>query len=256
LTEISGALPKMLPCEAAFGYGIPTAPNRSYQIVSRCGMVFVNPYTGEVLGKQIGPDSVSAFLGSVHQLHLRLLIPPGLGLRDPGKRVMSWAGVAILFLLLSGLYLWWPLKRLRVHWDALPRRKWFDLHNTVGILAFLFLLLLAVTGILIGFEDRAVPLYYKVTGSQPSERPVVRVTPQEGATPIASDRAVEIARAALPGAVPFRIEMPAHISWILGSGKRREPIFIELACGEAGSTLCGRGFGQAGSSTKLGAPPF
>jgi uncharacterized iron-regulated membrane protein len=32
LTEISGALPKMLPCEAAFGYGIPTArtvPTRS-----------------------------------------------------------------------------------------------------------------------------------------------------------------------------------------------------------------------------------
>ena len=48
LTEISGALAKTLPCEAAFGYGIPTAPNRSYQIVSRCGMVFVNPYTGEV----------------------------------------------------------------------------------------------------------------------------------------------------------------------------------------------------------------
>ena len=66
---------------------------------------------------------------------------------------MSWVGVVTLFLLLSGLYLWWPLKRATIGWSGAPRRTWFDIHNTIGIISIVFLLALTITGIVIGFES-------------------------------------------------------------------------------------------------------
>ena len=51
------------------------------------------------------------FLGYVHQLHLRLLVG---NKADTGKKIMSWAGAAMLFLALSGVYPWWPYKRVTI----------------------------------------------------------------------------------------------------------------------------------------------
>src|SRR5258708_19708063 len=81
-------------------------------------------------------------------------------------------------MLLSGLYLWWPLKRVRVTWrGAAVRTTWFDIHNSTGVLALIFLLALTATGLVIGFESVTTPLFYKMTGSQPTPRPNPRVAP-------------------------------------------------------------------------------
>jgi len=53
----------------------------------------VDPYTGAILG--IRPGGMD-FLAYVHQLHLRLLIR---NKADTGKTIVSWAGMAMLFLL-------------------------------------------------------------------------------------------------------------------------------------------------------------
>ncbi len=161
----------------------------------------VNPYTGAVLGvRPPGPD----FLADVHQLHLRLLIRnPG----DAGKKIVSWAGVAMLLLVVTGLYLWWPLKRVKIGGKTSGRRWWFDLHNTVGVFSLLFLLVLTLTGLMIGFEETTVPLFYKATGSAPARPPKVPPKPP-GAVPITPDQAMEIAAQAIPGAFPFQINIP------------------------------------------------
>ena len=65
------------------------------------------------------------------------------------------------------MYLWWPLKRATVKWGGASRRGWFDLHNTVGIFSLAFLLVLAF---LIGFEKTTVPLFHRMTASQPAPR--------------------------------------------------------------------------------------
>ena len=70
------------------------------------------------------------------------------------------------------------------------------------------LVVLAATGVMIGFEQTTVPWLYKVTGSAPSQLPKNLPPPPLGARPITPDRALEIARAALPGAAPFMIGVP------------------------------------------------
>jgi uncharacterized iron-regulated membrane protein len=96
----------------------------------------------------------------------------------------------------------------RVSWRGWSRRTWFDLHNAAGALAFVVLLVLTGTGLVMGFEGVTTPLFYRLTGSQPSRRPNPRITPATGAAPIGLDSALGIARAALPGAAPFEVDVP------------------------------------------------
>ena len=202
LAEIGALIAQRFPGERISSYYRPPDPGLSYSVSLPRRAVYLNPYTGEILGTREGGIDL---LGRIHQLHLRLLL-----LEKPqlGKSIMSWAGVAMIFLLLSGLYLWWPYKRFSIQWKSSTRRVWFDLHAAVGIFSFLFLLLLTFTGIMIGFEEKTTPMFYRMTGSTPSRLPRVQVTPPAGAKPIGPDRAMEIARAALPGASPFLIMIP------------------------------------------------
>jgi uncharacterized iron-regulated membrane protein len=202
LVEIGDAVQKAFPGERPGGFQLSPAPNISVGVSTRRGVVAVNPYTGEILG--VRPNGRD-FLGNVHQLHLRLLIS---NRADTGKHIISWAGVIMMFLLVSGIYLWWPVKRVAIDRRAKGRRFWFDLHNAVGIFSLAFLCMLTFTGIMIGFEETTVPMFYRLTGSQPSKMPAPPEAPLSGATPISPDQAMDIARAAIPGTFPFQINIP------------------------------------------------
>ena len=203
LVDLGSAVSKRFPGERIDAYFVSTSPNISYQVeLEKSGRVYINQYSGEVLG--VRPDELD-FLAYVHQLHLRLLWQHR---GDPGKKIMSCVGVAMLLLLISGLYLWWPVKRIAIKKRSTGRRFWFDLHNTIGIFSLIFLLLLTVTGTIIGFEETTTPMLYKLTGSQQSQPPKTFPAPPPGAKPITPDQALEIARATLPGATPFLINVP------------------------------------------------
>jgi uncharacterized iron-regulated membrane protein len=200
LKDIAGIVARAFPGDPISAYGPSTSPGISYQINTRRRAVFVNQYTGEILGTRSGPDAISTFIGTVHQLHLRLLIH---NKGDTGGLIESCAGIAIAFLTLSGLYLWWPRKRVKMG------LSWFDLHNTVGVFSLVFLLILATTGVVIGFDRTTTPFFYRVTGSAPAPRPPRNSAPHApDAQPLTPDRVVDIARTALPGTEPFAIEVP------------------------------------------------
>ena len=186
------------------GYSMSPAADLSSQVQFRGLTVYVNPYTAEVLGSRVpAPD----FISKVHQLHLRLLLT---NKADSGKTIVTWAGVALLFLLASGFYLWWPLKRVTIRTRGSSRHFWLDLHSSTGILSLVFLLLLGVTGVVIGFDDVVAPWLYRATGSAPVAmygRPQVK--PTSPAIAISPDQAVAAAREALPGAVPISVNVPA-----------------------------------------------
>ena len=195
----TAAANKVFPNEKPELYGLPPADDRSAYVAFDSGAVVVNPYTGEILGIRNGPT----WLDYVHQFHLRLGIQAE---SDYGKKIMSWMGFGMLFLAVSGLYLWWPVKRIRISGGADKRRFWFDLHNAVGIVSLVFLLLLSVTGIVIGFERTSTPLFYRITGSQPVRAP--KAPPAAEGTPIITpDQAATIARGAVPEAVPILMRM-------------------------------------------------
>jgi uncharacterized iron-regulated membrane protein len=202
LADLNGIVTATFPSDQITAYTVSDSPSDAWQVwLEKSGRVYLNPYSGQILGVR---SDEPEFLDYVHQLHLRLLWR---GRGDPGEAIISWAGVAMFLLSLSGLYLWWAVKRFTIRRGPASRRWWFDLHNVVGIFSLLFLLLLSGTGILIGFEKISVPMFYRITGSQPV-RPPKPPLPVAKATPISADRALAIARATISGASPLMVEVP------------------------------------------------
>lgn len=195
LLDISDAIQKVYPAERINAFTLGATPSRAWALSMDRGTVYVNPYTLEVVGVRApGAD----WLSNVHQLHLRLLT-------TWARPVVNWSGVVLIVLLVTGAYLWWPSKRVTVTTGQSAFRTWFDLHNAIGIFSLVFLLLLACTGVAIGFSSVSIPLAYRLTGSVASPGIPNRVQAIAGAHPISVDRALEIAREALPGAAPFSI---------------------------------------------------
>jgi uncharacterized iron-regulated membrane protein len=197
LAELGAGVLAANPGNRIAGYGMGVTPDLSYYVVLGRTAVYVNEYTGEILGERSGPT----WLAQVHQLHLRLLAGA------TGKTIVSWGGVLMLLLTISGLYLWWPVKRIRIDWAAGGRRRWFDVHNTIGVLAFVFLFVVSLTGVVIGFESVTSPMFYRMTNSQPYPF-AVAVAPQPAARLLTPDEAVATARATMTGAAPIAVGAP------------------------------------------------
>ncbi len=195
LADIAGALEQRYPAERVTAFVLGATPSRAYAISMGRRTVYVNPYTFDVQGER-APGAT--WLTNVHQLHLRLLT-------TWGRAVVRWSGVVLIVVLLTGLYLWWPSRRVSITTGQSPFRTWFDVHNAVGACSFVFLFLLAVTGVAIGFDDISGPLAYRVTASAPPAPISLKVAAVAGSHPISPDRALEIARAAMPGATPFMV---------------------------------------------------
>jgi len=185
------------PGKPVVGYGFGVTPDLAWWVSVGGAQIFVNEYTGEILGVRSG----QTWLAQIHQLHLRLLAG------DTGRTIVAWAGLVMLFLTASGLYLWWPVKRIAINVAAGGRRAWFDVHNAVGVLTLAFLFVLALTGSVIGFERFTTPWLYGMTGSAPVPG-AAAVVPRSGVAPVTPDEAVAIARATLPGAVPIGVNVP------------------------------------------------
>ncbi|MDP2421486.1 PepSY domain-containing protein [Sediminibacterium sp.] len=122
--------------------------------------VFINPYSGEVLKVR---DNDKDFLSVVLQIHRTLLIPYG-------REIIRWSTVVFVFMLLSGIILWWPKnrrtakKRFRIMWRASPKRLNYDLHTVLGFYVTWVIIFTAFTGLIFAFEGFA-DFMYRVTGS-------------------------------------------------------------------------------------------
>lgn len=167
--------------------------------------VFINPYTGAIIGER----NPVTLLGKIHQLHLRLLMTYTPSSGRIGQNVVASATGVLLFLVLSGIYLWWPLKRASVNWSGGARRIHFDLHNTAGIYAATFLLVLGITGIAIRFDDDIETWLHQRAGTHKIGKNIPSV-PQTGAVPISPDQSLQIALAALPGTQALSLSVPAN----------------------------------------------
>jgi uncharacterized iron-regulated membrane protein len=205
LREIGEAVAKQFGGEPIVAYLPSESPSLSFEVILPRGIVCVNQYTGEVLGTRMRGQSV---FGLARNLHVRLASG------DAGRIVMRWSGVAMLVSLISGLYLWWPGRRVGIGGGWRSVRFWFDLHNSIGILSLAPLLVLAVTGTVLGFNNLAAALLDKVGaspgGGQSVARQLVPIAPATIAEVITADQAVAIARAELPGAIAYRVQMPHY----------------------------------------------
>lgn len=127
-------------------------------------LVYLNPYSGEVLKvKNMDRD----FFRIIIEGHYYLWLPPAIG-----KPVVAISTLIFVILLITGLILWWPKTKkalkasLTLNWKAGWRRKNYDLHNVVGFYATLFALVIALTGLVWGFQWFAKTVYYTASGGK------------------------------------------------------------------------------------------
>jgi sulfite reductase (NADPH) flavoprotein alpha-component len=202
LVEIGDAAGRKYGGEPIVAFLPPESPHVPAEVIMPRGIVAVNQYTGEILGVRTRGQT---FLGFIRALHVRLATG------DAGRNVVRWSAAALLFSISSGLYLWWPLKRVRIRSSWWSRGFWFDLHNALGIFFLLPFMVLAGTGAVMGFEDEITFLLDKPAGSGSVQvQTIARSEPAPGAIQITPDQAVAIASARLPGAVPYRVQMPKY----------------------------------------------
>ncbi len=124
----------------------PINPERSAQFVlSNAGRqlnVFINPYSGEVLGEQDAKLNLQAVARALHgELMIGTL----------GDRLVELAAGWGVVLVVSGLYLWWPRGQSAagILWPRLSRRGrvlWRDLHAVTGFWGAALLLFMLISG--------------------------------------------------------------------------------------------------------------
>lgn len=132
--------------------------------------LFVNPYTGQVLGS--GARGVRGFFDANENLH-RWLAMKGEG-RDRGKAITGASNMAFLFIVLSGLVIWIPRRPTRTAFGNAMlfrrglrgRARDFNWHHVFGIWAFLPLVAIVFSGAVISYPWMT-RLVYRAFGSTP-----------------------------------------------------------------------------------------
>jgi len=111
----------------------------------------VNPYNGDITGTT--KSATAEFFSTMMGLHRWLLLQDG-----GGKIIVGAATIIFVFLVLSGLVLWWPIKLrnwkqgFQIKFSGNWKRINHDLHNTLGFYSFIVLLIMALTGLCWSFE--------------------------------------------------------------------------------------------------------
>ncbi|HEX8330564.1 MAG TPA: PepSY-associated TM helix domain-containing protein [Hymenobacter sp.] len=167
--------------------------------------LYVNPYTAAVLG-EINPRET--FFHTVEQLHRGLVAGP------IGKLVMGINASIFLFILGTGLILWWPAtrkamtQRLKVKWGSGWKRLNHDFHIVLGFYASLFLLVFALTGVGMSFEWITKGINQLTNSPLKRPEPPVSAAPAAGATTFAADAALTLARQQAPDAENYSLQLP------------------------------------------------
>jgi uncharacterized iron-regulated membrane protein len=172
-----------------------------YDIDGEYLQVVVDPGTGDVTNADYRSPWVVQELAD---LHFNLNSSSVFGLE--GIEAQAWLGVLFLVVMLSGFYLWyWPRMRawaklLKIR-RGLGRYRWhLDLHNAVGVITIVPLLLITITGINFAFPNQVSAVYDVVTfGAYDNDATEQVVTSEPtGTATIGVEQAQEIVEAIDP----------------------------------------------------------
>lgn len=166
-------------------------PDRAWTMVADGLTVFVDPYSGAIKGTRTPQESQATFARRMHVFHVEVFGGP------TGRTVVAIATGIGLFLVLTGIILWWPDKLVRIRTTANWKRINFDLHHALGIIAALVLIVITSSGLVIHFDSLA-SLIKRLDGTPAAPPPPQQPGPAD-APRLSFDAVVATARAKLPG---------------------------------------------------------
>lgn len=146
-------------------------------------IVYVDPYSGEVLKVK---DMNSDFFRQVVVGHYYLWLPPHIG-----QPIVASATLVFVIMMISGLILWWPRnrasrkQRFTIRFNARWRRVNYDLHNVLGFYVTWIGIILALTGLIWGFQWFAKGIYAAGGG----EKQLLYEEPQSDSTGVKTSSA-------------------------------------------------------------------
>ncbi|QEC41856.1 PepSY-associated TM helix domain-containing protein [Pseudobacter ginsenosidimutans] len=180
--------------------------------------VYVNQYTGEVL--KVKDMLHGDFFRFILDGHFYLWLPDAIG-----QSVVAWSTVVFVVMMISGIFLWWPRnraarkQRFKVKFNASWKRVNYDIHNVLGFYMSWVAIVLAVTGLVWGFQWFAKTLYAVTGGEKTYEFYEPHSTDKNIATytPTAAvDVIYEKMKAEYPAAEMFEVHYPETDSSSLG----------------------------------------
>ncbi|RZL49398.1 MAG: PepSY domain-containing protein [Pedobacter sp.] len=127
-------------------------------------IVFVDQYTGKVLKVK---DMSEDFFRIIINGHYYLWLPPNFG-----QPILTTATMIFVFLLISGLILWWPKskaarkQRFSVKLKSRWRRLNYDLHNVLGFYMTFIVIFIALSGMVMGFQWFSKSVYWVTSGGK------------------------------------------------------------------------------------------
>jgi uncharacterized iron-regulated membrane protein len=198
----------------------PAAPGRPVTVMARGSAapgspprivtVYLDPPTGRVLDVV---DFRTSLVGFLHRFHENLTIP-----EYSGRQIVGWAGVGMLILSLTGIWLWWPRNGAFVpglRWRRSPSTM-MNLHHLVGFWISLPLAVVSATGIYLAFPQTARTAMSSVAAmTPPGARP--GFGPVERHPTLTPERALAAAQAAVTDATPAAVFLPTR------AGEARAP---------------------------------
>lgn len=170
------ALLKLEPGHPATRVFLFNQPNRSVVVgfnytdsadENHRGHVFLNPYTGQLLGSRSG-NPHHPIWQTITEIHINLL------LGEFGSGLVRWGTLVFLVMVVSGIVLWWPKnksaakQRVWFRWKDTTRwkRKNYDLHNILGFYACWVVLFMITTGAMWAFDWFNKGVYFISSGGQ------------------------------------------------------------------------------------------
>lgn len=147
-----------------------SSPSAPANITIGRSALYVDPYTGAVLGE--GSARIREVLNRLRDWHRWLGAGPEQ--RAMPRAITGASNLAFLFLVVSGVYLWWPKawrwSHLRnVLWfrrGLTPRARDFNWHNTIGFWCAVPLFIVVLSGVVISYPW-ASDLVYRAAGEEP-----------------------------------------------------------------------------------------
>lgn len=133
--------------------------------------LFLNPYTGRVWGERT--DGPRPFFRAISRWHTGL----GSGRGGLGHTIAATANLAVVFMIVSGLILWWPRK---ISWGSVRNVLWFrrglsakarhfNWHHVVGLWCAIPLLVIVLGALPMSYLWASDLVFYAV-GASPEPR--------------------------------------------------------------------------------------